>query len=205
LQEEGLNCTGVGFDISQEALNKARSLFPDLEFERASVFEIERTFDIVLVVDVLEHLESPVAFLHRCLSLARVIVIHLPLDENLWGKLLHGKSYYEYLRGDRGHVKFFDKTRGFRLIRAAGGDLLAWKYTPWGLEHDFDHSRTGMMVRILRRISFHISMDLGVRVFGGASLAAVCAPPQRSPLRHVLQKRREEQGVQSSQVDLLPL
>ncbi|MFQ5751134.1 MAG: hypothetical protein ACE5HI_03990, partial [bacterium] len=103
-----------------------------------------------------------------------LVIIHLPLDYNYWGMLLRGKKYFEYLEKDRGHIHYFNKKSAFKLVNSAGAKVIAWKYTPWGIEHDFDNSRSGKLAKTLRSIGFGLNMDVSVLLLGGASLAMAC-------------------------------
>jgi len=175
IRKQGISCSGTGYDISYEAIEKARSLFPNISFEVTDIHNIQRKSDILLLVDVLEHVNNPLEFLSKCLDLSDLLVIHLPLDINYWGRLLIGKSYYKYLEEDRGHIHFFEKKTALELIHSVGADVIDWKYTKWGIEHDFDRSKSGRIARLLRTIGFHLNEDLSARYFGGASIALFCS------------------------------
>jgi SAM-dependent methyltransferase len=57
----GFGATVVGVDSEERAIAKARSVFPDLEFEHASVAELpfgERSFDKAVAGDLVEHLDD---------------------------------------------------------------------------------------------------------------------------------------------------
>ena len=174
MNERGFECEGVGYDISPAAIDKAKLLFPNIKFKVTDITQINEGFDLLLLVDILEHVNIPADILNRCFELSPIIIIHLPLDNNFWGKLLRGKGYYEYLRNDRGHIHYFTKRAAFKLVNSINAHVLTWKYTKWGIENDLDKSKSGKFVRFLRHIGFRLNMNVSVRLLGGASIAMVC-------------------------------
>jgi len=170
----GITCRGVGYDISPVAIERARGVYPDLNFEVNEATHIKRKFDVVLLIDVLEHVPSPANMLMRCFEMSPLVLIHLPLDYHYWGMALYGRDYFDYLKRDRGHIHYYTKKSALNLIESAQGEVIAWKYTRWGLEHDSDSSKSGKLAKILRRIAFNFNMNLGVRLLGGASIVMLC-------------------------------
>jgi 2-polyprenyl-3-methyl-5-hydroxy-6-metoxy-1,4-benzoquinol methylase len=49
----------AGFDVDLEALDRARTRFPGIAFERGSIYDFKANADLVLCLEVLEHLEEP--------------------------------------------------------------------------------------------------------------------------------------------------
>lgn len=57
----GFGCDVVGVDLEERAIAKARSLFPDLRFERADVASLpfaDASFDKAVAADLVEHLDD---------------------------------------------------------------------------------------------------------------------------------------------------
>jgi SAM-dependent methyltransferase len=49
----------AGFDIDLDALQRARKRFPGIPFERASIYDFKASAELVLCLEVLEHLQEP--------------------------------------------------------------------------------------------------------------------------------------------------
>jgi len=49
----------AGFDIDLDALQRARTRFPGIPFERGSIYDFKASAELVLCLEVLEHLEEP--------------------------------------------------------------------------------------------------------------------------------------------------
>lgn len=78
--------TVVGVDASSIHLSEARKRVPTAEFHESLIetFECERRFDSVFVLDLLEHVQDPVAVLQKAASFLKPegrLVVHVPNSE----------------------------------------------------------------------------------------------------------------------------
>src|ERR1051326_937933 len=75
-------CTFWGYDISPQAIELAKSRANEhLHFKLADLQqEQEASFDLMLILDVIEHLEDYFSFLRDLQSRSQYKIIHLPLD-----------------------------------------------------------------------------------------------------------------------------
>jgi hypothetical protein len=55
----GIPFNYAGFDIDLDALQRARKRFPEISFERGSIYDFKARAELVLCLEVLEHLEEP--------------------------------------------------------------------------------------------------------------------------------------------------
>ncbi len=99
-------------DLSPEAVAFTANRFPGVEVRRASVLELpfdERSFDLVVCLEVLEHLERPESALAELARVAReAVVISVPHEP--WfrsGSLLRGK----YVRSLGNHPEHLNHYR----------------------------------------------------------------------------------------------
>jgi 2-polyprenyl-3-methyl-5-hydroxy-6-metoxy-1,4-benzoquinol methylase len=120
----------AGVDLSEEAIGRARSWYPDLRFELGSVFadlsSVCGQVDVVVSVEVIEHLTRPDIFLRNAwetLSPGGTLLLTTPYHGYLKNLLLA-----VFNRWDRhftvdwvgGHIKFFSvKTLG-EMVEKAG-------------------------------------------------------------------------------------
>lgn len=103
----------VGVDASEEAIDHARTLFPNTgEFFSGDVFKLpfnDDSFDLVVCSQVLEHLADPdeaVAELKRVSSGS--VLISVPLEP--YFKFFNDVSRFVGVSPDPGHVQFWTKT-----------------------------------------------------------------------------------------------
>jgi 2-polyprenyl-3-methyl-5-hydroxy-6-metoxy-1,4-benzoquinol methylase len=84
-----------GFDLSAPRLEFARFLCPDVEFRTCDLMDVDGTYDVVFLMEVLEHMNEPETVLQKLLSLVRpqgwaVITVpngredHYLLHVNFW-------------------------------------------------------------------------------------------------------------------------
>ena len=86
-----------------------------------------RKYDVVLVLDVLEHLANPFDFLTRLRAHGEHFVIHFPLD--LSSLSVARESPLLYVRTKVGHLHFFTKGLALTLLAESGYRVIDWTYT----------------------------------------------------------------------------
>jgi SAM-dependent methyltransferase len=93
----------IGIDPIAEAIESAKERFPDAEFlcgyAPEDIPEQMREADVVLLMDVLEHIEDDFLFTSKLLSAMKPgahLVLMAPADPNLWGA--HDKGFEHYRR-----------------------------------------------------------------------------------------------------------
>lgn len=70
----------VGIDLSHTAIQKAQTAFPQIDFRVLDAQRIEsigRTFDLIVVMEILSYLEDWQAFLERCSRMTSYLFIKL--------------------------------------------------------------------------------------------------------------------------------
>lgn len=92
----------VGMDSEDAAIAHARRRFPDVQFVRGEVptdFSAARDADAFLFMDVLEHIEDEVGFLHKWIAVAKpgtIFLVTVPADPALWS--VHDEKFGHYRR-----------------------------------------------------------------------------------------------------------
>jgi SAM-dependent methyltransferase len=176
-------CHLVGYDISPQAIDLCqRRANEHLEFRLGDIRkEGGRPFDVLLVLDVIEHLEDYFGFLRDLRPRAEFKIIHIPLDISVRSVLLGRLVDY---RASYGHVHYFTKEVALQTLRDVGYDIQDYLYTSqtnplkvvWN-EHRHSGARTlarkltGFMARSILGLPgrglFAVHADLAVRVLGG--------------------------------------
>ena len=106
-----------GSELSETALDACRRLLPDAEFYRMDLLQdrvpVDRRYDVVISVQVLEHLEDDLAALRKLRQLCqRYILVSVP-----GGKLdAHGQR--------NGHYRHYTKRSLSAVMREAGFDVI---------------------------------------------------------------------------------
>ncbi len=165
--------TFTGWDISPQAYALAMTQKPDnVRFVQAENPPPE-TFDLVMVIDVLEHLERYEDWFKQISLCAPVAVLHVPLDLSLRSYLFPGLLERE--RKSVGHIHFFTARTLLNFLQKNGCQILAAHYTNKYVERPPQltrlKSRIGMMIRRLaHRLLPHAWSAL---LIGGYSLMIV--------------------------------
>ena len=164
----GNECVFEGYDISPGAiamcLPKANER---LHFTLGDGPAIAQdSFDLVLVLDVIEHLEDYFGFLRRLKGIGRYTMFHIPLDLSVQtvlrphGLLKRRESHY--------HLHYFTKQTAVRMLEETGYEVADCMFTPRNLDLPGNMMQT--LLKLPRRVGFAVSKELTVRLLGGFSL-----------------------------------
>jgi hypothetical protein len=163
------HCLFWGYDISPQALKLAQSrVNTRLHFKLANIGEEEDTFfDLIAVMDVLEHLPDYYGFLATLKPRSRHKIFHVPLDLSVQTVLRpHGLlNVHEWY----GHLHYFTKETALEMFKEAGYNVLDYFYTARALEtptHNFGRK----LLRVPRKVLSVINQDFAARLLGGWSL-----------------------------------
>ena len=161
-------CRFWGYDISPQALAMCASKAnQSLQFKLADIsLEEGVLFDLILVLDVVEHVEDYFGFLRGIRPKGDLKIFHFPLDLSVQAVLrkrglLTRRELYR-------HIHYFTKETALETLRDAGYELLDFFYTPRCIELA---KQAAQKIAVLpRKACFAIHQDLTVRVLGGYSL-----------------------------------
>jgi hypothetical protein len=131
-------------------------------------------YDLVLMLDVFEHVPDYLGFLRAALRKGSHFVFHIPLDLHVQGLL---RDVQISARDRLGHLHYFSKATALRTLEDVGYRILACRYTAGALELRSAHQglRT-TLASIPRRMLFRLSPDLTVKLFGGYSIMVLAEP-----------------------------
>ena len=163
----GEDVTLVGYEVSPQAIELARPRATErLRFELADIGDdASAAFDLALVMDVIEHLEDPFAFLRRLRGKADLKILHIPLD--LSAVSVARPHALLGSRREVGHVQYFVRETALAVLTDAGYEVLDARYTYTGGR---PRSLKALLLYALRRLARAINPDAGVRLLGGHSL-----------------------------------
>jgi SAM-dependent methyltransferase len=162
-------CQFFGFDISPQALELCKSISNDkLKFELGDIrCQKNIFFDLMLVIDVLEHLEDYFGFLKDIKSKSKYKLFHVPLDISVQ-TVLRNRPILN-LRDSVGHIHYFTKETALASLKDVGYEVIDYFYTAGYVELPAKSIRNHI-ARIPRKIFYSVHQDLAVRILGGYSL-----------------------------------
>jgi cyclopropane fatty-acyl-phospholipid synthase-like methyltransferase len=173
LQEHlGNNCVLWGYEISPQAFELCQSRVNDKLHFKLADFTQERDvfFEIILLMDVIEHLEDYFSFLRAIQLKGQYKLLHIPLDLTV-NTVLSGKL--NRFRENYGHLHHFTKDIALQMLNEVGYEVLDYFYTPASLELPAVKFRSEVKRRLLglpRRLAFVLNEDLAARLLGGWAL-----------------------------------
>jgi SAM-dependent methyltransferase len=130
LVHEGLQRRSIcwGYDISPQAIERAERLSSArLRFKLGDVREEQGAhFDLMLLLDVLEHLEDYFSFLRALQPMAEYKIIHIPLDLSVRTVLLGKLNAF---RAAYGHLHHFTREVALQMLKDVDYDVVDVMYT----------------------------------------------------------------------------
>ena len=120
-----------GFDIAEDAIKLAlpkaneRLHFTCTDFTQ---YQPAQPFDVLLVIDVIEHLENYFQFIRDIASKARYTVFHIPLDMSVW--TLFREQMLIESKQRVGHIHNFTEDFIKSVLSDAGYTIIDQLYTP---------------------------------------------------------------------------
>jgi SAM-dependent methyltransferase len=161
--------TLVGYERSPQAYALARARETDrLRFFLGNpAADQAEMFDLLLVLDVIEHVEDPFGFLRALKRHADLAIFHIPLD--MTAQAIARNLLIRTCREPFGHLHYFQKETALATLADAGYEVLDWIYTPSSFAH-FPEDPRARLIQNARRRLFSLSPDLTQRLLGGWSL-----------------------------------
>ena len=161
-------CSFHGYDVSPQAIELAGSRaneklhFSLMDFRNAS----EASFELILVLDVIEHLEDYFGFLGQLKAKGGHKIFHIPLD--LSAQTVFRKNALLKRRQMYGHLHYFSKETALETLRDSGYEILDYFYT--SRANDLGSTLGQMLLKFPRRLLFSLHEDFAVRLLGGFSM-----------------------------------
>lgn len=122
--------------------------------------------DLLLCLDVFEHVEDYLGFLRIVKQKAKYKIFHIPLDLSI-NSLLRYRSIL-YAREKVGHLHYFMKVTALATLRDTGYQIIDYIYTPSSL--DRGKGIKSKIAKLPRKVLYKINQDVAVRILGGYSL-----------------------------------
>ena len=124
--------------------------------------------DVLLVVDVIEHIDDYYGFLNKLKARSQYVVIHIPLDLSCRNILKPNTILVQ--RETVGHLHYFTKEIVEWALKDTGFTIIDWVYTKPLIDLEPAKSLKTNLKKILRKISFAVNKDLSAKIWGGYSM-----------------------------------
>ena len=155
-----------GYEIAPDAYEMClKRKKPRLDFYFENLLELEVQYDLLLMIDVFEHVESYYDFIRKSATKATYKIYHIPLDLTVSGIW---RNKLMYVRDKVGHIQYFSKDTALATLRDTGQEIVDYFYTP-GSAHSNQKLRTKLL-NIPRQLLYQMDNDFAVRLLGGYSL-----------------------------------
>lgn len=160
-----------GYDISPQAIELAvQKEKGNLRFYNDNVlgFDRDSKFDLLLAIDVFEHVPDYLGFLNSCRDRAKYKIYHIPLDLHV-SALMRGSI--TSARYTIGHIHYFDADSAMCALKDTGHVIVDSFYTKGATDLFFRKpSFKKGVANIPRWLFSFFSTPLAARLFGGYSL-----------------------------------
>jgi hypothetical protein len=158
-----------GYELSSDAYAICKlKESSQLRFHQVDPVLLGQHYDLLLCIDVFEHVEDYIGFLRGIRKLAEWKVFHIPLEMHVNALFRDG---FERSRETVGHIHYFSSETALATLREAGYEIIAHEFTA-AFNSDGQLMRGGRtaLMRLPRRLLFSISPNFLSKSLGGCSL-----------------------------------
>src|SRR5258708_9433718 len=121
-------CEFWGYDISPQAITLSQSRVNEkLHFKLADIREEDHSYyDLILLIDVIEHMEDYFSFLREIKPKGENKLIHIPVEISIWDVLMGrlNRSRRKY-----GHIHYFTKDLVLQMLKEVDYEVVDYLYT----------------------------------------------------------------------------
>lgn len=160
----------VGYEISPQAFELCKKREQDrLHFVLGDLLETRERFDLLLCIDVFEHIPNYLPFLEQLRNHADYFIFHIPLDLSLLTILRPNRLLKS--RYGVGHLHLFTHELALAVLKDTGYEILDSCFTAGGLELQKNKKQIRtVLANLPRRIFSAFSLRLTAQLLGGYSL-----------------------------------
>ncbi len=163
-----VNFTGYDISIDANKLSKKREK-ERLTFKNENLIDKNDFFDLLLMIDVFEHVDDYISFLKSARNNSKYTVFHIPLDISAQS-ILRNKLILE--RNNVGHLHYFTKDTAIATLKDCGYEVIDSFYTKWSFELPRKTLKSKLAV-LPRKLLFKINNDFAANLLGGFSLMVI--------------------------------
>ena len=161
---EGYDISPQAIEISNKLGNKRIGFFQDDILSEGN----EKYFDVLMAIDVFEHVPDYMGFVSKCKEKAKYKIYHIPLDIHVSSVI---RNSFTNIRYTIGHIHYFTADSAISTLRDTGHEIVDYFYTNGAMDLFKEHPKIKTAVANLPRWLFSkFSVPFAARLFGGYSL-----------------------------------
>ncbi|MDD5687659.1 MAG: class I SAM-dependent methyltransferase [Elusimicrobia bacterium] len=163
------NITFSGYEISPQAFELCQQRKKDrLQFLLKDIFQDNNAFfDLILAIDVFEHIEDYFGFLRNLRKKGQYKIFHIPLNLSVQSVFRSFPIMRE--RQKVGHIHYFTKETALATLADTGYEILDYFYTACSIDLPATSFKSAL-ARLPRKMMYKLNKDIAVRLLGGYSL-----------------------------------
>jgi len=124
--------TRYGYDCNSKAITKGRNIHPNVTFFCEDILTSEiRQYDLVILSDIVEHIQDDVGFLRHLRKLTNNVLLNLPLEKS-WSTI--GRKYG--MQDPSGHLRAYSLKDAVHLCSTSGFTISNYEIK-WFCETEF--------------------------------------------------------------------
>lgn len=164
-----IDCRMTGFDVAPDLEGFWRRIsVPNITFVLGDYFQSPIPIpDLVLVLDVIEHVADPYEFLVHLRNRSITVLFHIPLD--LSAVSVIREEPLLHVRRKVGHIHHYTKGLALSLLDECGFDVVEATYSGASFCAPNRSVKTKIM-GVVRRMAGMLNRDVAVRIWGGDTL-----------------------------------
>ena len=160
-----------GYDISPQAIRLAEKRKSErIDFYLGDFVNdnLPANADVILVIDVLEHVSDYYGFLQKLKDRASYFIFHIPLD--LSCRTILKPHVMLQQRQTVGHLHYFSEEMIWWFLKDSGFRVIDWEYTKPITDTRRSVSFKQSVKKKLRNFSYNINKKITVKLWGDYSL-----------------------------------
>lgn len=159
-----------GYDISPQAIALANQISNRrlAFFNEDFVKNNDSATQLLLAIDVVEHVADYYGFLEQLKAKSKYFVFHIPLDMSC--RTMMKPHVLLQQREAVGHIHYFSRDMVLWMLKDTGYEVIDWSYTKPMLDLLPQVSLKNKIKKALRNISFSLSPDKSVQLWGVYSM-----------------------------------
>jgi len=166
----------TGYDVSPDAAR----LWPSpqqtpVAYRLGDFTSSTEVYDLLLLIDVFEHVDDYMGFLRNLSKRSRWFVFHIPLDMHI-SALLRDRQLH--VRRQVGHLHYFSRATALATLEDTGYRILKAEYTNLSQETQEGRRFLTRVANLMRIGMQTLSADLAAKLLGGYSLLVLCRSSQ---------------------------
>lgn len=165
-----------GYEVSPQAFEICSAKSKErLQFTLGDLLETDQRFNLLLCIDVFEHVPDYLLFLRKLRGHAERFIFHIPLDLSLL-TVLRPRRLMQTREGV-GHIHMFTAEMALAVLKDTGYEVMDSFFTAGGLELEKNQSRLRtVLANLPRRVFGKINPRFAARILGGYSLLVLAKP-----------------------------